>query len=68
MVEKEKIKDYRGVVVGTIETDTNNGNKVLRNAHSVIVGRYNAADNITRDARGRIAYRGDQLVLLLKDN
>ena len=38
-----------GKIIGYIETDTVTGNKVGRNFYNKIIGRYNKADDKTRD-------------------
>ena len=41
MIQKERIKDWQGKTIGFIETDTNTGNKVVRDFYGRIKGKYN---------------------------
>lgn len=65
MIQKEKIKDWTGKIIGFVETDTNTGNKVLRDFYGRIKGKYNKRLNITQDFYGRQVAKGDQLTMLL---
>ena len=40
MIQKDKIKDWTGRIIGIIETDTVSGNKVVKDWHGKILGRY----------------------------
>lgn len=62
---KETIKDWRGKILGFVETD-GSGNKVLRNFHGQILGKYNRSLDITQDFHGRQVAKGDCLMMLLK--
>ena len=60
----DTIKDFYGRIIGYIETD-NKGNKIVRDFHRRVLGRYDKASNTTRDFYGRIVARGDQSAMLL---
>ena len=40
MIQRDKIKDWTGRIIGIIETDTVSGNKVVKDWHGKILGRY----------------------------
>lgn len=63
-MEREKIKDWTGKIIGFIDTYPD-GNKLLRNFYGKIIGRYDKRMNVTRDFYGRLIARGDHLTLLL---
>lgn len=65
-MSKLVLRNSRGIVIGFVEVDSN-GNKRLRNAKGIYQGRYDAKDNITRDARGKYLGRGDFLTTLLEN-
>ena len=69
MVEKTSINDWRGKIIGFIETDSNTGNKVIKDFYGRILGRYNKKLDATQDFYGRIVAKGDQSSILfsLKD-
>lgn len=52
------IKDYTGKIIGYIDVD-DNGNKVVRKFNLMIVGRYDAKLDVTRDFHNRVIARGD---------
>lgn len=64
MMNKQIIKDWRGKIIGYIETD-HQGNKVVRDFYRKVLGRYDKRADVTRDFYGRIIARGDQCGLLL---
>lgn len=66
MIQKDKIQDWRGKIIGFIETDTVTGNKVCRDFYGRIVGKYNKKLNITQDFYGRQVAKGDRLLLMLQ--
>lgn len=66
MIERDKIKDIKGKIVGFIDTDTSNGNKVVRDFYGKMLGKYNKRLNITTDFYGRTLGKGDRLLMLLK--
>lgn len=63
-MNKQTIRDWRGTILGYIETD-NKGNKTVRDFYNVILGRYNAITNITTDFSGRKLTDGDTASALL---
>ena len=65
MINKEPVKDWRGKILGFIETDTSTQNKILRDFYGRILGKYNKRLNITQDFYGRQVAKGDQLLILL---
>lgn len=65
MTKKDFIKNAYGRILGSIEEDER-GNKTLKNEYGMILGRYNASDDTTRDEYGYIKYKGDRLSLLLR--
>jgi hypothetical protein len=67
MIQKEKIKDWTGKIIGFIETDTTTGNKVVRDFYGRIKGKYNKRLNVTQDFYGRRVAKGDQVTMLLRD-
>lgn len=68
MIKKEKIYDWRGKIIGTIEEDTSTGNKLIRDFYGRIKGNYIKKLNITRDFYGIPVAKGDQLQMLLYNN
>ena len=67
MIQREKIKDWTGKIIGIIETDTVTGNKVVKDWHGKIKGRYIKRLNVTQDFYGRQVAKGDQSPMLLRD-
>ncbi len=67
MANEITIKDFYGRVLGYIKEDSS-GNKVATNFYFKILGRYNKADDTTRDFYGRIIARGDILASLIREN
>lgn len=66
-MNEETIKDWRGKVIGYIQTDSY-GNKTVRNFYRQILGKYDKAMNVTRDFYGRIIAKGDQSSMLFNYN
>ena len=64
IVDKQIIKDWRGKIIGYIETD-NYGNKIVRDFYRRILGRYDKKHDVTRDFYGRRVAKGDQCSMLL---
>lgn len=64
LVNKEMIRDSRGRILGWIETD-HLQNKVVRDFHGYIKGRYKKVSNTTIDFRGKIVGYGDSTASLL---
>ena len=64
IIDKQIIKDWRGKIIGYIETD-NFGNKIVRDFYRKILGKYDKKSDMTRDFYGRMVAKGDQCSLLL---
>ena len=60
----ERITDFYGRCIGTIETE-GNGDKVVKDFYGRILGRYERSSNVTKDFYGRILYHGDMASALL---
>jgi hypothetical protein len=67
ITDKQVIKDWRGKIIGYIETD-NNGNKIVKDFYRKILGRYDKRSNVTKDFYGRLVAKGDQCGLLFAKN
>ena len=65
MIQRDKIKDWTGKIIGFIETDSVTGNKTVRDFHGRILGRYIKKINQTQDFYGRLVAKGDQSSMLL---
>ena len=64
----EQIRDFYGVLLGTVET-LPNGDKIVRNfPHQMILGYYRCASNTTTDFYGRKLGDGDFAVSLIYKN
>ena len=63
-MNRTTIKDFSGKVIGYIDID-DKGNKVVRKFNLMIVGRYDAKLDVTRDFQGRIIAQGDASASLL---
>lgn len=64
MIQRERIKDWTGKLIGFIDTDPE-GNKVIRDFYGRIKGKYNKRLNITQDFYGRTVAKGDQSAMML---
>ena len=60
----ERITDFYGRCLGTIETD-GSGNKTVKDFYGKILGRYEKSSNVTKDFYVKILYRGDMASALL---
>ena len=65
MIERDKVKNWQGKIIGFIDTDTATGNKVVRDFYGRILGKYNKKLNITQDFYGRQVAKGDRLSIFL---
>ena len=65
MIERDKIKNWQGRIIGFVDTDTATGNKVVRDFYGKILGKYNKRLNITQDFYGRLVTIGDRVMMLL---
>ena len=68
MIQRDKIKDWKGKIIGFIDTDTVTGNKVVRDFYGKILGKYNKRLNITTDFYGRLVSKGDRAMMLIDKN
>lgn len=64
IVNSERILDWRGKVIGRIDTD-HEGNKLVKDFYGRVKGKYNKKANVTTDFYGRKIAKGDQCGLLL---
>ena len=60
----ERITNFYGQCLGTIETD-GSGNKKVRDFYGRILGHYEKSSNVTKDFYGKILYHGDMAAALL---
>lgn len=65
MIQRQKVKDWTGKIIGFIDTDTVTGNKIIRDFYGKIQGKYNKRLNITQDFYGRTVAKGDQSAMML---
>lgn len=68
MIQKEKVKDWTGKIIGFINTDTVTGNKTVTDFYGRIVGRYVKRLNVTQDFYGRRVAIGDHCAILLNSH
>ncbi len=66
-MKKDYIRNFKGDIIGSIETDTVTGNKIGRTFLGTIVARYNKEFNITSDFLGNVISRGDAISAALYD-
>lgn len=64
IIDRQIIKDWRGKILGYVDTDRN-GNKIVRNFYRKVLGKYDKRTNTTRDFYGKLVAKGDQCSLLL---
>ena len=60
----ERITDFYGRCIGTIETD-GRGDKTVKGFYGRVLGYYEKNANVTKDFYGRILYHGDMSAALL---
>lgn len=65
MIERDKIKDWKGRIIGFVDYDTSTGDKIVRDFYGKILGKYNKRLNITTDFYGRLISKGDRSLILL---
>lgn len=65
MIQRDKIKDWKGRIIGFIDTDTVTGDKVARDFYGKILGKYNKRLNITTDFYGKLVSKGDRAMMLI---
>lgn len=63
-MKEEKIRDFYGRIIGTLETD-NQGNVVAKDFYGRMKGKYQKYDDTTRDFYNRIISKGNTVVSLL---
>lgn len=66
MLQRDRIKDWQGRIIGIVDTDTVTGNKIIKDFSGKILGKYDKRSNTTRDFYGRVVAKGDNLSMLLK--
>lgn len=66
MQKEQVLKDWKGNIIGYIETKPN-GDKTIRNFYRQVKGTYNKQQDVTRDFYGRIVAKGDCLTMLLNN-
>ena len=64
MATEEKIKDWTGRLLGTVETDSR-GNKKVKDWTGKLLGYYDASKNITTDWCGKKLNEGNTAVSLI---
>ena len=64
-MQREKITNWQGRIVGFIDTDELTGNKVARDFYGRIVGKYQKQLDITTDFYGRRLAKGDRLMMTI---
>ena len=65
MIQRDKIKDWKGRIIGFIDTDTVTGDKVARDFYGKILGKYNKRLYITTDFYGKLVSKGDRAMMLI---
>lgn len=65
MIQREKIKDWTGKIIGFIDTDSVTGNKLIKDFYGRIRGKYIKRLDITQDFYGRTVAKGDQSAMML---
>ena len=67
LIGKEYIKDSRGFIIGSVETQ-DDGDKTVKDERGFVLGYYKKSQNNTVDYRGFIVARGDSAVSLIYKN
>ena len=62
------IKDWQGVVIGYVRTDTHTGDKIAFDKQHIILGRYNKRLDITVNFNGIKVAQGDMTSGLIWEN
>lgn len=65
MIERDKVKNWQGRIIGFIDTDSVTGNQVVRDFYGRILGKYNKKLNITQDFYGRTVAKGNRVAMFL---
>ncbi len=64
-MEREIIKDNRGMIIGFLEPQPD-GSIYVRDANGFLLGRYDKLSDYTIDANGRFLYKGNRAMMLLR--
>lgn len=65
MIQRDKVKDWTGKIIGFIDYDTVTGDKVVRDFYGKILGKYKKRLDLTQDFYGRTVAKGDRVMMLL---
>ena len=65
MIQRDIIKDWKGIVIGIIETNTITGDKTAKDFYGRVLGNYRKSQNVTKDFYGRLVGNGDQTMGLI---
>ena len=63
-MERNVIKDFKGVILGYIEEDSN-GNQICKDSRGKKLGSYDKKSNVTKDIYGKKLSKGNTVVSLL---
>lgn len=63
MINRDKVKDWRGKIIGFLDEDSTNGNIVARDFYGRILGKYNKRLDITQDFYGRQVAKGNRVMM-----
>lgn len=67
MWQKDRVKNWQGRILGSIDTDTTTGDKIAKDFYGRILGKYDKRSDTTRDFYGRVIAKGDRVAMLIKD-
>lgn len=62
-MKEQIIREFNGRIIGFIQEDEK-GNKIVRDFHRRVLGRYDKVSNTTRDFYGRVIAKGDSSAML----
>lgn len=65
MARREEVKDACGRIVGFLDYESN-GDIIAKDISYRILGRYDRAQNVTKDFYGKILYKGNMVGMLFK--
>jgi hypothetical protein len=65
MTSKTFIRDFYGIIIGSIEEDVGKHEQIARDFYGRILGTYDTKLNVTRDFYGRIVAQGNMLTGLI---
>lgn len=65
MSRREEIKDFYGRIIGFLDYESN-GDIIARDLSYRILGRYDAAMDVTKDFYGKILYKGNMVGALFR--